>query len=247
MSLRRARTMTTPGWNARRLLVMLALFVTVVVGCSIETRYKLKTIVFTGVPPLHEEQTADGEAQVDPQQSARNEQQARQKRHREALISRYWQHGPFAAGECGRCHSLGQSTSFLGNRDATNQPPQAVTVSASSRLSLSKEKLCVTCHTQHGAAFVQNLDLEHHQPAADGACTGCHNPHQSLRRYMLHKADNVELCGDCHNPESLTPVHTASPGQDCVACHNAHVGITSKLLKSDAGELTLLYGGDNRD
>ena len=250
MAQRRDSFIRMPGWHTRRLLVMLALAVisaAVVVGCSTEARYKIKTIVFTGVPPLHEEQNKEGEAPADPQQTARAEQQVRQQQHRDALVSRYWQHGPFAAGECDRCHSLGQSTSFLGNRNATNEPPPAATVSAASRLSLPPSQLCVTCHTQHAAAFVLELGLEHHQPAADGACTGCHNPHQSLRQYMLHKADNAELCGGCHSPSTLTHTHTAVQEQDCIGCHNAHVGVTSKLLNSDARELTLLYSDGNRD
>jgi predicted CXXCH cytochrome family protein len=62
---------------------------------------------------------------------------------------------------------------------------------------------------------------------------------------MLLKADNAELCGGCHNPATLTAVHQTNPGQDCVECHNAHVGVTSKLLNSDGAELALLYGDWN--
>jgi predicted CXXCH cytochrome family protein len=60
---------------------------------------------------------------------------------------------------------------------------------------------------------------------------------------MLLRTDNRELCGDCHNPATLTQIHAVNAEQDCIGCHNAHVGVTSKLLRSDAQELTLLYGG----
>lgn len=230
-----------------RLLVMFTLGVAlagVVVGCSTEARYRIKTVVFTGVPPLHGEKPTDEGGPPDPQQTANAEQMARQQQHREASISRYWQHGPFAAGECGRCHSLDQSRSFRGNRDATSQEPSSANpVSASSRLTLPTPQLCISCHTQHGVAFARDSGLQQHLPAAAGACTACHSPHQSLRRYMLLRTDNRELCGSCHNPMTLTQVHAVNPEQDCIGCHNAHVGVTSKLLRSDAQELTLLYGG----
>jgi predicted CXXCH cytochrome family protein len=251
MTQHRDRKVATPEQVFRRLVVMLLLVVlsaTVVDGCSTEGRYRIKTIIFTGVPPLHEGPAMDGAEQAQPTQTANAEQIARQQEHRESLRTRYWQHGPFAAGQCERCHSLGQSKSFLGNQATTNEAlPSVTTVSASSRLLFPAEQLCVTCHLQHGASSVRDLGLQQHLPAAAGACTGCHNPHQSLRQYMLLRANNHELCSGCHEPDTLSPVHTKNPGQDCIVCHNAHVGVTSKLLSSDARDLTLLYGGGNHD
>ena len=107
---------------------------------------------------------------------------------------------------------------------------------------MAPEKLCVSCHTQHGKAFALDRDLQQHAPAASGACTACHSPHQSLRRYMLLRADNHKLCGSCHEAAALTSVHSDDPQQDCISCHNAHVATNSKLLRSDADELKLLYG-----
>jgi predicted CXXCH cytochrome family protein len=251
MTQHRDRKMTTPEQVSRHVLVKLLLVVlsaAAVVGCSTEARYRIKTIIFTGVPPLHEEQAKDGAKQPQPTQTANAEQIARQQEHRESLRTRYWQHGPFAAGQCERCHSLGQSKSFLGNRATISEAPAPVTtVSASSRLVFPPRQLCINCHSQHGAASVRDLGLQQHLPAAAGMCTGCHNPHQSLRQYMLLGADNHELCSGCHNPETLSPVHTENPGQDCIVCHNAHVGVTSKLLSSDAKDLMLLYGGGNHE
>lgn len=229
----------------RRLLVVLMLafaFVGIVVGCSTEARYRIKTVIFTGVPPLHEETAAGGIEQAEAPQAATDFQMAKQKRHREALVSRFWQHGPFAAGECGRCHSLGQSKSFTGNRDIT-VPSPVTSIAASSRLIMPKQELCISCHERHGAAFASDRGLRQHPQVAQGLCTGCHNPHQSLRRYMLVKNDNIELCGACHSPDRLSSVHAPASGQDCITCHNAHVGMTDKLLRSDAQELALLYSG----
>jgi predicted CXXCH cytochrome family protein len=231
----------------RRMLVMLALsmgIVVVVAGCSIEARYRIKTIIFTGVPPLNSEEGAGEAKGVDPQEAARIEQQARQEQYREALVSKFWQHGPFAANECERCHNLTQSKSFLGTREpATAAPGTVVSASGPSRLLMQPNELCGSCHTQHGAKYVRNRGLQQHRPAAAGRCLKCHHPHQSLRQYMLLGADNQELCSRCHELTALSQVHAEVPGQDCIACHNAHAGVTSKLLKSDAEELTLLYGG----
>ncbi len=251
MTLQHDRKTITPEQVPCRLFVILllaALSAAVVVGCSTEARYRVKTIIFTGVPPLHEAQATDEAERTQATRTANAEQIARQQEHRDSLRTRYWQHGPFAAGECERCHSLGQSKSFLGNRATINVAPLAVTtVSASSRLVFPPEQLCVSCHSQHDASSVRDLGLQQHPPAAAGMCTGCHSPHQSLRRYMLLGANNHELCSGCHEPETLSPVHAENPGQDCIACHNAHVGVTSKLLSSDARDLTLLYGVGNRD
>jgi len=249
MTQRRDKQIETPVCILLRLLIMFAFVVTSVVqvvGCSTETRYRIKTIVFTGVPPQVGEESEDTTVTQDPRQVAKAEQMARQQQHRDALVSKYWQHGPFAAGECGRCHNLNQSKSFLRSQDTVAQAPAPlVQVSAPSRLLLPPQQICATCHKQHGAEFVQGLGLKHHLPAANGQCTGCHSPHQSLRRYMLRKSDNHELCSSCHKPASLSPIHMDHPERDCIDCHNAHVGVTSNLLRSDANELGLLYDGGN--
>ena len=235
-----------PQRSSGQLLVVLILIIAItslVLGCSTATRHRIKSIVFTGVPPLHGEESAQQTEPDGTAQTAAVAQMARQQQYREALVSRYWQHGPFAAGECERCHSLGQSTSFLGSRGTVTAAPSPVaSVSAASRLLMPPEKLCVSCHSQHGTAFARKRGLQQHAPSASGACTGCHSPHQSLRRYMLLRADNHELCGGCHDPATLTSVHTDNPAQDCISCHNAHVGSKSSLLRSDAQELRLLYG-----
>ncbi|MFQ5548702.1 MAG: cytochrome c3 family protein [Woeseia sp.] len=243
----RTKTLRRPPRRSLVMLIFGLALASVVVGCSTEARHRIKNIIFTGVPPLHEEQSRDGPEQPESAQVANAEQMARQQQHREALVSPYWQHGPYAAGECGLCHSLDQSTSFLGNRDDASQAPtRRQSGSVSSRLNMPTQQLCISCHAQHSAAFARERGLKQHLPAAIGACTHCHNPHQSLRQYMLLGADNRELCTGCHNPETLPPVHSGTSGQDCLACHNAHVGVKGRLFRFDVPELTLLYGrGDD--
>jgi predicted CXXCH cytochrome family protein len=235
--------MSSPNRRWLVLLVVTVVVLGIAVGCSTGARYKLKTVIFTGVPPLNEEQaTGESEPAQDPREAGA-ERAAREHQRRESLLPRYWQHGPFAAGECGRCHSLAQSKSFSGNAAAASGSSSSInTVSASSRLTMPKQQLCASCHSQHSSSFAQGRGLQQHLPSAVGLCTGCHSPHQSLRRYMLLKADNVELCSGCHSPDTLTAVHIENPQQDCVECHNAHVGKNDHLLRSEAGEIALLYG-----
>lgn len=240
------KLMSTPNRRWLVLLAVAAVFLGIAVGCSTEARYKLKTVIFTGVPPLHEEQvTGEPEAAQDPRLTAA-ERAAREQQRRESFLPRYWQHGPFAAGECGRCHSLAQSKSFSGNPAAASGSSSSInTVSASSRLTMPKQQLCASCHSQHSSSFAQGRGLRQHAPSAIGLCTVCHSPHQSLRQYMLLKADNVELCSGCHSPVALATTHTADLQQDCVECHNPHVGKGDRLLRSDAEEIALLYGDSN--
>jgi len=240
-----ARSAVSRGRRVEWILVSLALMtasIGILVGCSTESRIKIKNVIFTGIPPAQEEEATEEAEQAQAVQSPVEDQASRQERFRDALVSRYWQHRPYAEGECGSCHNLGQSMSFGENRNSTSGASGAPS-SVSSRLLLPKRELCISCHTEHGAQFARDSGLKQHLPSAAGFCTSCHNPHQSLRKFMLLKADNNELCGGCHNPVTMSAVHAENPPQDCISCHNAHVGTTKKLLKSNGQELTLLDGG----
>ena len=64
---------------------------------------------------------------------------------------------------------------------------------------------------------------------------------------MLLGADNRELCGRCHDPNSqeMSQAHD-NVKTDCLECHNAHVGTSTLLLKEKDNELALLYDSDSR-
>ena len=232
---------------ARGLLLMFALACMTVPSlnaCTAQSRYKLKTIVFTGVPPL-EPASEEQEAAAEPQVVNAN-QLAKQQRHREAMVSQFWTHGPFAAGECERCHALGQSTSFGAYAGSTISPGDTASGrSSGSRLVVKSTRLCTTCHEQHDRSAVRQRGLNHHRPAATGRCMDCHHPHQSLRRFMLRGTD-TEMCGQCHNLPMPDVTHTDAGDQMCTSCHNAHVSTEPALLKSERNELSLLYGGPLR-
>lgn len=222
------------------LLVLACMTILVLNGCSAQSRYRIKTVIFTGVPPLGQA-PAEQEAEAAPQ-VANADQLEKQRRHRDAMVSKFWTHGPFAAGECERCHAVAQSTSFGAYADTTMaMAGPAGLSSASSRLSVKSSRLCTTCHGQHDRAAVRARRLNHHRPAATGRCMACHDPHQSLRQYMLRGADDIELCGQCHELPIPDPTHMDAQDQDCTSCHNAHVSAEPALLKSERSELRLLY------
>jgi predicted CXXCH cytochrome family protein len=88
--------------------------------------------------------------------------------------------------------------------------------------------LCFECHDED---LVKEAYT--HDPAAQGECTVCHDPHGSSQPSLL-VAEGIELCGDCHDDvaelvEESENVH--SPVEDgCTECHNPHSGPYPKML-----------------
>ena len=101
------------------------------------------------------------------------------------------------------------------------------------------EELCLGCHETKSVRAADERDLRLHGPVASGLCIGCHNPHQSNRRFMLLKKNTVELCTQCHNKAGLqerTAAHGSAPDADCLTCHNPHMGRTAMILKAEFDE-----------
>ena len=86
---------------------------------------------------------------------------------------------------------------------------------------------CIRCHDDAmDEAFL-------HGPVAAGACTACHEPHES-RYPRLLVAVSPSLCLQCHASElelePITPGHE-DPAQDCLECHLAHGGDDRYFLR----------------
>jgi predicted CXXCH cytochrome family protein len=211
----------------------------VIGGCTTESRHKILTVVFTGVPE-------PGAAPAEPTDTATTSNATR--RRTASLTPTFWVHGPFGARQCQSCHNLSDSTSFSAE-PAAQDPTISSTAAFGSRLALPKEKLCVSCHISHSAESAASRSLQVHQPLRDGNCTACHNPHQMKRQYMLLGADNRELCARCHAPavDARVAEHSSVSNVDCMQCHNAHIGTTAALLKKNDDELALLYAHEHDD
>jgi predicted CXXCH cytochrome family protein len=96
--------------------------------------------------------------------------------------------------------------------------------------------LCGSCH----ADVIERGEksLVKHEPVTEGECTLCHSPHASDNMFLFETADNVAMCGSCHDWQ----MHTSHPlggdladqrnpnlGLDCASCHRSH-GSPHKVL-----------------
>ena len=174
-------------------------------GCDPETRYKVLTLFFDGVPaPGSAEAAAEqslvtiGQAQVsDSELVATSDLEAQKRGSR---------HPP--ARDCQRCHAEGARW----GRKQFKKPVPA---------------LCYDCHTQYSAATQAVI----HGPVAVGVCLFCHNPHESGYANLQRKPE-PELCYQCHQQEDVMDVadHQAIADQVCTQCHDPHISPFEKLL-----------------
>ncbi len=221
------------------LLILLSLFVA---GCSVTSRHKFLTVVFTGVPPL--EQESDSAEPAEQPLTPQEKQLLKQQQFQAALMPTFWAHGPFSAGQCHRCHNVAQSKNFQGSSPEIGSDPfTSGTAVFGSRLAVPKEQLCISCHSSHGSKYANEHGLRQHVPSQQGNCTACHHPHQARRRFMLLGESNDQLCLGCHKAGSaeIGLDHVSSQSESCSNCHNPHVGSKKALLKADDDELHLLY------
>ena len=224
---------------------LLAVAGAVLGGCSREARYEVLTFFFTGVPPYEQWAglKAPGEEKAKPavdRIAATRERQAKVLRERQLrrIAQLNWGHGPYDAGQCQLCHALAGSLTFTG-QGAGAAADTGTGGRASGRLLVPRRELCVGCHSEKRRGAPETAGLLLHEPVASGQCTACHGPHQSKRRYMLLGENNVAMCTRCHKNRELLmrlPAHAREPEADCLACHNAHVGRTATLLKSQYDE-----------
>lgn len=112
-------------------------------------------------------------------------------------------HPPFLEKQCDSCHE----SKF------------------SQRLISKGKELCFTCHDD----FAKDKRTVHY-PVSEGACTDCHEPHQSSNRFILKKPV-PEICFGCHDEKDIK-TNLAHEGKNmCVECHNPHASDEEKLLK----------------
>ncbi|HZV35845.1 MAG TPA: cytochrome c3 family protein, partial [Verrucomicrobiae bacterium] len=71
-----------------------------------------------------------------------------------------------------------------------------------------------------------------HEPAGNGDCSSCHNPHVSNEPKLLIK-DRQKVCFECHEEKDLVAVksHAGQTEKACIECHDPHLGKDKYLLK----------------
>lgn len=119
-------------------------------------------------------------------------------------------HEPLAEGDCLACHA-----------------PHA-----SRRRGLVRGEARLVCGSCHADTIRRHDQSEtKHPPVAEGECSACHDPHSSENALFLKRADDVQLCGTCHDwqkhsshpigPKLLDP-RNPNLHVDCLSCHRAH-------------------------
>lgn len=170
------------------MVVAIALFA----GCDASSRYAVLSTFFDGVPPPQAELA-----------SAHAPAGVIVLSERQTQLGKLGEHGPYAAKQCGACHSSTSNNSFVAPR----------------------EQLCFRCHDL-------KLDKKFiHGPLASGGCTVCHDPHSSKYGYLL-VADSGTFCLHCHNAGDLEKVsaHRDSTAQ-CLSCHDPHMSDHKYLVR----------------
>ena len=191
-------------------------------GCGKQTRYKVLTFFFTGVPSLETQKT-----------TTRKGDKIKKKTRR--VVQRPFIHGPRASGECFFCHDTESSLSFRetklgpGIRNLSEITP--------GRLVKARNKICVQCHMSKSAELLFTENLWVHGPVSDGLCGPCHDYHQTKNQYMLVRASSIDLCTQCHAKQYIMQTEAHQTNAECITCHNPHIGTSRLLLRKDFDEV----------
>lgn len=115
-------------------------------------------------------------------------------------------HQPYSERDCAKCHNRNQM----------------------GKLRLKSPELCYTCHIDFN-----NIYTIVHAPVVSGACSACHQPHQSKIKGLLTQPEQ-ELCIGCHVNQftNNNSFHKKVEDRDCSECHNPHGGKDRFMLES---------------
>lgn len=158
-------------------------------GCGAETRYRVLSLFFDGVPPpagsgaaapaAGDGATAAGAPLPGP-------------------VAAYRQHVPYAKRNCGGCHEPGTNALVA-------RPPELCL--RCHAMELEKKRyvhapvvsgFCLLCHAPHGSKHPWLLIAEPRE-----MCFYCHNPTDVFRN-PAHREREEAPCTDCHNPHADT-------------------------------------------
>jgi predicted CXXCH cytochrome family protein len=205
-------------------LVVTGMIVLFAAGCEKHTKHEVLTFFFTGVPDPDAERLSQ----------TRGEKIAVKKKRRRP-IRQVYTHGPKASGECFYCHNTDSTQSFKSLKKGKGMPQLSDITPG--RLVTSKKALCVQCHTTKSAELMFTDNLWVHGPLADGLCTACHDYHETKYPYMLKSKSSIKLCTQCHAKGFISEIEGHKNEDECISCHNPHVGLNRLLLRRDYNEV----------
>lgn len=175
----------------------------VLMACSTAENYELLSFFFDGVPDPLADKVAlhPDDSFVGPRLPDATEEQASQQAPRGTV------HQPYADRACEECHVIG-SRGKNKRRGMMQGLP---------RMRAARDKLCFVCHEVAPRKWA-------HAPAVAGACTLCHTAHKSLHPSLLLRADQKEICGQCHEGETFPSAarHAEFGVRICSDCHDPH-------------------------
>ena len=188
--------------NNLKQLGALVLLILLFVSCTPQTRYRVLSFFFDGVPPPG--QNKEVKKQVQKTDSLKLAQSKKTNKNNRQEIQQFF-HPPFADRECATCHDMSG-----GNRLTTPLPD-----------------LCFECHDD----FRQEI-AKLHGPVESGACTTCHHPHVSKNQYLLVRTGQklCLYCHDIRDVKK-NEVHEDIEDTPCTECHYAHGGDEVPFLK----------------
>jgi predicted CXXCH cytochrome family protein len=209
---------------------MLAIMVAsvIVAACAPESRHKVLTFFFTGVPPLEEENVS--EVNHDVRQAAGSVQPR-------PLVSdgALYSHPLWVSGACNPCHET-SSTFTIPGVERTSGTPFQSSGRKPGKLIRPTNTLCTHCHADKTTQRALNETLWLHNTVAKGECLSCHDPHQSSNPRQLRLKTAMICIVPCHveGAYKATPAHQKEMA--CLECHNPHMGRNRNLLTAEYRE-----------
>jgi predicted CXXCH cytochrome family protein len=205
-------------------------------GCDRHTQYAILTTVFTGVPPMEELFT-------DKVREEKAKQEDLAEKSRETL----YQHPLWAANQCTACHEAGADGELKRVEAVESELPEPDPAKGMPvGLILPPDKLCIKCHLDKTARRAIRGRLWLHNPVAQGDCLSCHSKHQSPNQAHL-RLPLREICSSCHKSDQLPDACLEGsirdqPKNNCLNCHNTHMGRDRFLLTRDYQEIKIVAG-----
>ena len=216
--------------NILRLVILLVLFTA---ACSPESRYKVLSFIFDGVP---EPDFSDNIAEVN--DSVLTSDSTNILNIAENNKTKVFFHQPYLDKDCNSCHS----NNDMGQKIKT-QPELCYTCHENFEDEYAvihgpvAGGYCTDCHDPHKSKFPElmlregkDICLKCHDPqivesdihslVEINECVSCHNPHGEENTFLLKKGS----CYVCHDnfSEKYKYLHGPVAGGFCNSCHDTH-------------------------